>query len=89
MGKREIIYLSPHCHRQNVVGWLAGWLLRENGARLTSTETIRLIRDGGGGGGENVDVGEEGYYISIAYTVTTRMTSALKWAAMRAILMFH
>ena len=23
------------------------------------------------------------------YTVTTRMTSALKWAAMRAILMFH
>ena len=23
------------------------------------------------------------------YTVTTRMTSALRWAAMRAILMFH
>ena len=29
--------------------------------------------------------GEEGDYIPIA----TRMTSALRWAAMRAILMFH
>ena len=67
MGKRDIIYLSPHCHHQNAVGWLAGWLLRENGARLTSTETIRLIRaGGGGGGGVRVDVGEEGYCISIA-----------------------
>ena len=33
-------------------------------------------------------VGEEGDYIPIA-TVTTRMTSALRWAAMRAILMFQ
>ena len=30
-----------------------------------------------------------GDYIPIADTVTTRMTSALRWAAMRAILMFH
>ena len=36
---------------------------------------------GGGGGGE-------GDYIPFA-TVTTRMTPALRWAAMRAILMFH
>ena len=55
-----------------------------------STETIRLIRDGekGEGGmvvGEERDVGEEVY----RYTVSTRMTRALKWAAMRAILMFH
>ena len=32
-------------------------------------------------------VGEEGDYIPI--TVTTRMTSALRWAAMKAILMFR
>ena len=52
------------------------------------TETIRLIRDGeegarGYGGG-----GRERLYI-YRYTVTTRMTSALRWAAMRAILIFH
>ena len=35
--------------------------------------------------GEERDVGEEVY----RYTVTTRMTPALKWAAMRAILMFY
>ena len=38
----------------------------------------------GGGGGE----GEERSY-TYRYTVTTRMTYALRWAAMRAILMFH
>ena len=31
-----------------------------------------------------MEVGEEGYYI-----VTTRMIPALRWAAMRAILMFQ
>ena len=37
-----------------------------------------------------MEVGAEGDYIYIyRYTVTTRMTSALRWAAMRAILMFH
>ena len=35
-----------------------------------------------------MEVGEEGEYIS-RYTVTTRVTPALRWAAMRAILMFH
>ena len=30
-----------------------------------------------------------GEIIYLSYTVTTRMTSALRWAAMRAILMFH
>ena len=33
-----------------------------------------------------MEVGEEGDY---RYTVTTRMTPALRWAAMRAILMFQ
>ena len=56
---------------------------------LSSTETIRFIRDGekgvwrwwGGGGGEKL--------YTYCYTVATRMTYALRWAAMRAILMFH
>ena len=53
---------------------------------LTSTETIRLFRDGdkGGGGG-----GGGGRLYTYRYTVTTGMTSALRWAAMRAILMYH
>ena len=36
---------------------------------------------GGGGGGVRL--------YTYRYTVTTRMISALRWAAMRAILMFH
>ena len=55
---------------------------------LTSTETIRLIRDGEKGEGV-MEVGVEGDYSTNRYTVTTRMTPALRWAAMRAILMFH
>ena len=35
-----------------------------------------------------MEVEGEGNYIPIA-TVTTRMTSALRWPAMRAILTFH
>ena len=57
-----------------------------------STETIRLIRDVLGEGG--MEVGEEGDYLDMytyhyTVSVTTRMTPALRWAAMRAILMFH
>ena len=36
-----------------------------------------------------MEVGEEGDYYTYRYTVTTRMIPALKWAAMRAILMFQ
>ena len=36
-----------------------------------------------------MEVGEEGNYYTYRYTVTTRMIPALRWAAMRAILMFH
>ena len=55
-----------------------------------STETVRLIRDGEKGGREGgVEVGEEGDCYNYRYTVTTRMTPALRWAVMRAILMFH
>ena len=50
---------------------------------FTSTETIRPIRDGR-------RWGEEGdYSYTYRYTDTTRMTPALWWAAMRAILMFR
>ena len=56
---------------------------------------MRFIRDGekggrGYGGMEVVGEGEGGGRLyNYRYTVTTRMTSALRWAAMRAILMFH
>ena len=35
-----------------------------------------------------MEVGEERLY-TYRYTVTTRMTSALRWAVVRAILMLH
>jgi len=52
------------------------------------TENIRLIRNGereweGYGGGRR------GRLYTHRYTVTTRMTPALRWAKMRAVLMFH
>ena len=37
-----------------------------------------------------MEVGEEGdYNYTYRYIVTTRMAPALRWAAVRAILMFH
>ena len=55
---------------------------------LTSTETIRLIRDEEKGG-RGYGGGERGRLYTYSYTVTTRMTPALRWAAMRAILKCH
>ena len=51
-----------------------------------STETIRLIRDG-----EMVEGGMVGERetIYLSYTVTTSMSPALRWAAMRVILLFY
>ena len=50
---------------------------------------MRLIRDGEKGGGRGYELGGEGDYIPIAtLTATTRMIPALRWPAMRAILMF-
>jgi len=44
----------------------------------------------GEGRGRGVEVGGEGEgFYTYCYTVTTRMTPALRWAAMRAILMFQ
>ena len=42
-----------------------------------------------GTGGRGMEVGGEGDYVTYRYIVTTRITSALTWAAMRAILMFQ
>ena len=58
---------------------------------LTSTETIRLIRDGEKGGREygGGEEGGGGRLCTYRYTVTTRMTSVLRCATMRDILMFH
>ena len=39
--------------------------------------------------GEEGDGGGSGRLYTYRYTVTTRLTSALRWAATRAILMFH
>ena len=52
---------------------------------------MRLIRDGEKGGNGVWGLGEEGgrLYTYRYAAVTTRMTSALRWAAMRAILTFH
>ena len=38
-----------------------------------------------------MEVGEEGDYrlYTYRYTITTRRTPALRWAVVRAILMFH
>ena len=49
---------------------------------------IRLIRDGEKGG-RGYGGGWRGRLYTYRYTVTTGMTPALRWAAMRAILMFH
>ena len=49
-----------------------------------STDIIRLIKDVGRGYGG----GGRGSLYTYCYIVTTRMTPALRWAAMRAILMF-
>ena len=50
---------------------------------------MRRIRDREKGGTTSMEVGEEGDYYTYRYIVTTRMTPALRWAAMRAILRFH
>ena len=60
---------------------------------LTSTETTRLIRDrerkGGGGGGRGYGGGGRERLYTCRYTVTIRMTPALRWVVMKAILVFH
>ena len=47
----------------------------------------REAYQGRGEGG--MEVGEMGDYYTYRYTVTTRMTPALRWVVTRAILMFR
>ena len=47
---------------------------------------MRLIRDGGEG---VLMLGKREIIYTYRYTVNTRMIPALRWAAMRAILMFQ
>ena len=54
-----------------------------------STETVRLIRDGEKGGGGMEGGGKREIIYTYRYTVTTRITPAVRWAVMGAILMFH
>ena len=50
---------------------------------------MRLIRDGEKGGRGYGGEGRGRLYTYRRYTAATRMTRALRWAAMRAILMFQ
>ena len=50
---------------------------------------MRLIRDGDKWGKGVWRWGEREIIYTYLYTVTTRMTPALRWAPMRAILMFQ
>ena len=43
----------------------------------------------GGLGGRGMEVGVRARLYTYRYTVTTRMTPALRWAAMGVTLMFH
>ena len=64
---------------------------------VLNVHSLRFIRDGGkgvwmrgGGGGVGVGGGARRDYILIIATLPPlRMTYALRWAAMRAILIFH
>ena len=53
---------------------------------LMSAETQGLLRTGRRGKG--IEMGEIGRLYTCRYTVTTRMTPALRRATMRAVLMF-
>ena len=56
---------------------------------LNVHRTTRLIRDGEKGGEGGMEMRGRGRLYTYHYTVTTRMIPALRWAAMRAILMFQ
>ena len=64
-----------------LVGWLVGC--------LDLSITPSCLRRGAGRGPRSQDAGEEGDCTYRYNTVTTRMIFALRWAAVRTILMFH
>ena len=72
---------------RTLIGRFSSYIMTVKG--LMSPETIRLIRDGDWRGGKGCGGGGRGKLYTYRHTVTTWMTSSLRWAAMRAILMFH
>ena len=64
-----------------------GWHIRDKLRPIREHGSILLYVHGMGEGGMEVG-GRERLY-TYRYSVTTRTTPALRWAAMRAILMFH
>ena len=86
---RDVVVVDPlrvqrfQGRKDQTVGWWTQIVKR-------LAQRQRLIRAGGGReGGRSYGGGGRGRLYTYRYTVTTRMTPALRWAAMRAILMFH
>ena len=89
------MYPSLHCHHQNDTCIKMGsdeshfnvsLIVRDKVARqCPQTTTFEEKGEGRGGYGG----GERRRLYTYRCTVTTRMTPALRWAAMRAVLMFH
>ena len=63
-----------------LVSWSVGWINLFN-TELYSKRVLAGTEIPGGGG--------RGRLYTLRYTVTTRMTPALRWAEMRAVLMFR
>ena len=55
----------------------------------TLTQLLNWMGGGGWGGGGGGGGGGRRRSYTYCYTVTNRMTPVLKWAVVRAILMFH
>ena len=74
---------TTQCDTTKLIGWLVGWRvgwLNWFNAELCTKRYWRRPR--------SQEAGDEGGF-TYRFTVTTRMTRALRWAAMRAILMFQ
>ena len=59
---------------------------KRNGIKIKPSGVLGTGRKGWG---EGYGGGRRGRFYIYRYTVTTRVTPALRWAAVRAILMFH
>ena len=89
-GKKAHTHLCKVSGRANKPNDKNKSLMRERGGGVSVNMVLNVHRNlkayGGGGG---MEVGEEGDYIPIATLSPPEMTPALRWAAMRAVLMFH
>ena len=83
-----LVTVTVLCHRR--------WQRPRKGLGTNKTDVNMVLdvhrnhREGERGGGGAGGMGGGGVLReTFRYTVTTRMTPALRWAVMRAILMFH